>query len=154
MTGIFIPNFVEICKVFCLPYYVRRSDIYNYKRQCKAEYASRTNQRLETRIDEHVLAKICHGICDNMHKLVNTSGSSIADNLVCAMSFARVLFTLISTVYSNYHLKILEKLYIRSKQPSHCKQKGWLQGLNVTGVRLFGLFSSADSLTVLNSLFF
>lgn len=72
------------------------SVIYNYKCLCNSEYIGRTNQRLETRIDHHMPAKICGGgQCENLHRLVNTFASVIAKHLInnpiCLM-FLRAFF--------------------------------------------------------------
>lgn len=40
-------------------------------------------------------------------------------------------FTIIKRAHPDYHLKILESLYIKSRQFSLCKKKGWLLGLNL-----------------------
>lgn len=102
----------------------------------------------------HLMQIIHHGICDNFHNLVITSGSVIAEhvinNWVCAMSFTKDFFTINNRVHSNYHLRILET-YIRSRQISLCKKK-WLLGLNIIGVCL--TFSPVDSLAVINLCFF
>lgn len=72
---------ISLCKDV-LPLHLVSSVIYNYKCQCESEYIGIANQMLETRIDQHVPAKIHHRRCDNFHKLVNTSGLVIAECLI------------------------------------------------------------------------
>lgn len=73
----------------------------------KLNIITRINQRIETRIDQHVPAKIHHGRCNNLLKLVNTPVTAIGEhlnNLLCVMSFTMDSFIVISRAHSNYHL--------------------------------------------------
>lgn len=74
------PMLGSVCKDI-LPTHCIISVIYNYIYQCETDYIARTNQSLETRIDKHIAAKIHHGKCDNLHKLVNTSSSANFEHL-------------------------------------------------------------------------
>lgn len=73
------------------------SVICNCRCQCDAEYIARTDQRLETRIDEHVLIKICQEWCKNLHLLVHTSGSAIAEHLIKNSSVKHLDYFIIFT---------------------------------------------------------
>ena len=68
-------------------------------------------------------------------KLANTSGSSIAEHMInrreCVADFNVNRFSILSRSHSIFHLKVLETLYVRSLQPSLCKQRNCLLGLNV-----------------------
>lgn len=104
----------------CWDLFVRRfcshitwpQSIDNYKCQYGVEYTGKTNKKLEISIDQPVPAKICHGRCDSLHKLVNTSGLAVVEhsitNPVYTMVFPRDSFTIISRAHCNFHLRILE----------------------------------------------
>lgn len=122
----YIHIFNYFFKRFILNLWIRRSlqnmilkTVKDVKR--KAEYIDRTNQRSETRIHQQVPTMIRHGRCDNLHKLVNTLVSAIAEyllnNQVCAMSITSDFFIIISRAHPDYHMKILVTLYIRSREP-------------------------------------
>ena len=49
----------------------------------------------------------------------------------CVADFNVDRFCILSQSHSPFHLKVLETLYVRSLQPSLCKQRGCLLGLNV-----------------------
>lgn len=67
--------------------------------------------------------------------LMNMSGSASAEyfinNLMYALSSSKDVFTIIRKVQLDYNLKILMIIYIKSSQPSLCKQKVWLLCINV-----------------------
>lgn len=54
-----------------------------------------------------------------------------------------VIFTVVNRAHLDYHLKMIQTLYIKSKKPSLCKQKEWLLAQNV-----ICLIYEADSLVV------
>ena len=75
-------------------------------------------------------------ICSSVQYLNNdTYGSAIAKHLInnrgCASTYSEDLFTILSRVHSDFHLKMLETIYILTHEPSFCKQKKSLSGLNV-----------------------
>ena len=49
----------------------------------------------------------------------------------CVADFNVDRFSILSRSHSLFHLKVLETLYVRSFQPSLCKQRDCLLGLNV-----------------------
>lgn len=53
--------------------------IYNFKHQCG--YISRTNLKLKAKMDQYVTAMICRGHYVNLHMLVNTTESVIAEHI-------------------------------------------------------------------------
>ena len=84
---------------------------------------------MDLRTKQHLPARIL-----NLER-VNTSGSSIAEHMInsreCAADFNVDQFSILSRSHSIFHLKVLETLYTRSLQPSLCKQRDYLLGLNV-----------------------
>lgn len=49
---------------------------------CGADDIGRTHQQLEIQSGQHMSSKIHRGRCDNLCKLVTTSGSAIAEHLI------------------------------------------------------------------------
>ena len=49
----------------------------------------------------------------------------------CVADFNVDRFSILNRLHSIFHLKVLETLYVRSLQPSLCKQRNCLLGLNV-----------------------
>ena len=49
----------------------------------------------------------------------------------CVADFDVDRFSILSRSHSRFHLKVLKTLYVRSLQPSLCKQRDCLLGLNV-----------------------
>ena len=65
----------------------------------------------------------------------NTFGSSIAEHMInsreCFADFDVDQFSILSRSHLLCHFKVLETLYVRSLQPSLCKQRDCFLGLNV-----------------------
>ena len=97
--------------------------IYYFRSVCGLQYIGGTNQRVDARI-KHVPTKIRLGNCFADH-INNTYGSSIAEHLIdnrdCASSYSEDLFTILSRSHSDFHLKVLETIYILSHKQSLCK---------------------------------
>ena len=93
--------------------------IYSFRCVFGLQYIRRTNQRLDSRIKQHVPTKIRQGnyFADRIN---NTYGSSIAEHLInncnCASSYSEDLFTILSKLYLNYHLKFLETKWANDQQ--------------------------------------
>ena len=128
--------FVSMCKDVLPPHHIN-SVIHKYTCSCGSDYIGRTSNRLDLRIKQHLPARILN-LELKRGKLVNTSGSSIADHMInsreCVADFNVDRFSMLSRSHSLYHLKVLETLYVRSLQPSLCKQRVCLLGLNVIGL--------------------
>ena len=111
--------------------------IYRYTCSCGSDYIDRTSNWLDLRIKQHLPVCILN-LELKRGQLVNTSGSSIADHMInsweCMADFNVDRFSILSRSHSLYHLKMLETLYVRSLQPSLCKQRDCLLGLNVIGL--------------------
>ena len=120
-----------------LPPYHISSLIYKYTCGCGGDYIGGTSNRLDLRIKQRLSARILN-LELKRGQLVNTSGSSIADHMInnreCVADFNVDRFSILSRSHSLYHLKVLETLYVRSLQPSLCKQRDCLLGSNVIGL--------------------
>ena len=128
--------FVSMCKDVQPPHHIN-SIIYKYTCNCGSDYLGRTSNRLDLRIKQHFPARILN-LELKRGQLVNTSGSSIADHMInskeCVVDFNVDRFGILSRSHSFYHLKVFETLYVRSLQPSLCKQRDCLLGLNEIGL--------------------
>ena len=114
-----------------LPPHHFNSIIYKYTCSCGSDYVGRTSNRLDLRIRQHLPARILN-LRHIRGLLANASGSSISEHMInsreCVADFNVDRF---SRSHSFFHLKVLETLYVRSLQPSLCKQRDCLLGLNV-----------------------
>ena len=110
------------------------SVIYKYTCSCDSDYVGRTFNRLDLHIRQHLPARILN-LRLIRGQLANTSGSSIAEHMInsreCVADFNVDRFSILSRSHSLFHLKLLETLYVRSFEPSFCKQRDCLLGLNV-----------------------
>ena len=125
--------FVSMCKDVLPPHHIN-SVIYKYTCSCGSDYIGRTSNRLDLRIKQYLRARIWN-LELKRGQLANTSGSSIAEHMInsreCVADFNVDRFSILSRSHSISHLKVLEGLYVRSLQPSFCKQRYCLLGLNV-----------------------
>ena len=100
--------------------------ICKYTCSCGSDYIGRASNRLDLRIKQHLPAHILN-LELKRGELVNTSESSIADHMInsgeCVGDFNVDRFSILSRSHSIYHLKVLEAFYVRSLQPSLCKQR-------------------------------
>ena len=108
--------------------------IYKYTCSCGSDYTGRTSNRLDLRIKQHLPARILN-LKLKRGQLANTPGSSVAEHMVnsreCVTDFNVDRFSILCRSHSIFKLKVLETLYVRSRQPSRCKQRDCLLGLNV-----------------------
>ena len=106
--------FVSMRKDVLPPHHIN-SVIYKYTCSCGSDYIGRTSNRLELRIKQHLPARIFN-LELKRGQLVNTSGSSIADQMInsreCMADFNVDCFCILSRSYSLYRLKVLETLYV------------------------------------------
>ena len=128
--------FVSMRKDVLPPHHINLV-IYKYTCSCGSDYIGRTSNRLDLRIKQHFPACILN-LELKRSQLVNISGSSIEDHMInsrgCVADFDVNRFSIVSRSHLLYHLKALETLYVRSRQPSLCKQRDCLLGLNVIGL--------------------
>ena len=123
-------------KMFPLPPQKKHStaSIYSFRCVYSLQYIGRTNQRLDTRIKQHVPSKIRLGnyFADHIN---NTYGSAIVEHIInnhdCGLAYSADLFTILSRSHSDFHFKVLETIHILTNKPSLCKQRECLLGLNL-----------------------
>ena len=117
-----------------LPPHQIDSVIYKYTCSCGSDYVGRTSNRLDLCIRQHLPTRILNLRLIRGH-LANASGSSIAERMINSREYVADFnvdrFSILSRSHSLFHLKGLNTLYIRSLQPSLCKQRDCLLGLNV-----------------------
>ena len=112
-----------------LPSLQTNNVIYKFSCQCDAEYVGRTSQRLADRISQHVPVHLLKAIKTKRLDGIpsSSSRSSIAQHLInnpqCAESFSKSQFSIISKARSEFHLKVLEALFIHNMRPLLCKEK-------------------------------
>ena len=125
--------FVSMRKDVLPPHHIN-SAIYKYTCSCSSDYIGRTSNQLDLHFKQYLPARILN-LEIKRGQLVNTSGSSIADHMInnreCVADFNVDPFSILSRSPSLYYLKVLETLYVRFLQPSLCKQRDCLLGLNV-----------------------
>ena len=121
--------FVSMCKDVLPPHHIN-SVIYKYTCNCGRDYIN----WLDLCIKQHLPAQILN-LELKRGQLANTSGSSTAEHMInsweCVADFNVDRFSILSWSHLISHIKVLETLYVRSLQPSLCKQKDYLLGLNV-----------------------
>ena len=126
-------EFVSMRKDVLPPHHIN-SVIYKYTCSCGSDYVGRISNRLDLRIKQHLPARILN-LRLKRGQLANTSGSSIAERMInsreCVADFNVDRFSILSRSHLLFHLKVLETLYVWSLQPSLCKQRDCLLGLNV-----------------------
>lgn len=110
-----------------LPIQQRSKVIYQFKCDCGSSYIGRTGNSLAKRIEQHAPANFRMKLTDE-EEYVDLSPSSaigqhLLENPACAQNFKSQKFTILAQARSDFHLKILEALYIMSKSPKLCRQK-------------------------------
>ena len=88
--------------------------------------------RFHRRKDQHVPKYIRNWMQDTTKNLPkrSTAPTSIGDHLIknpdCARMYSDECFTFLARARNDYHLSILESLFIKTKKPSLCKQKEYV----------------------------
>ena len=89
-------------------------------------YVGRTSQRFHIRRDQHVTKILRTWMDKNLNKPTNRS-SAIAEHLLKNLDYANNYrdsnFSIISKARSEYHLNVLESLFIKTLKPNLCKQQ-------------------------------
>ena len=100
--------------------------IYKFKCHCDSEYIGRTSQRFHIRISQHVSKALKKWIVTGVNKPTNNS-SAIAEHLlsnpVCARNYDDGRFSVLSKARNDYHLNVLESLFMKTVKPKLCKQQ-------------------------------
>ena len=100
---------------------------------CGSGYIGRTIRRLKVRITEHEPSALFNN--PSQSKIDNDDDSAIAEHLmsnpVCLANYSRQRFSVIVNARSDYHLRMLEAVYITSLQPVLCRQKRFVSTLQL-----------------------
>ena len=100
--------------------------IYKYRCHCDSVYVGRTSQRFHIRRDQHVTKSLRTWMQTGVNKPTNR-GSAIAEHLLnnpeCANNYSDSNFSIISKARNEYHLNVLESLFIKTLKPNLCKQQ-------------------------------
>ena len=122
------------------PIHHKNNTVYLYKCHCDSAYVGRTGKRLHQRIDQHVPLYMRNTTTTNG---VRTSGrrrrrrrrgtinfdnlSAIGQHLLqnpeCRRNFREDRFSVLATARSDFHLSVLESIYIQLQRPNLCRQK-------------------------------
>ena len=108
---------------------------YEYQCHCDSRYVGRASQRLQNRIELHVLQWLKqqltrprrsqpHRSCkrtDHKPCCDSATGQHLSDNDQCALNFDNKRFLIIATARSSFHLNLLEAAY--TGRPVLCGQK-------------------------------
>ena len=111
--------------------------------QCEARYVGRTTQRLADRI-KHVPMSIRKKsntvreqpprICNKNNSKINCE-SAIAQHLItnpeCAKTYTDDNFRIIEQARLQFHLSVLEPVYIKTQNPVLCRQKEFVFSLGL-----------------------
>ena len=103
--------------------------VYEYSCYCDNKYVGRTSQRLEARMKQHVPNNLLRAMkINDQTKLEKTKWSSsigqhLADNPKCGANFDASQFSVLRRARSDFHLKVLEAIFIQTTSPELCKQK-------------------------------
>ena len=136
--------------IYVLPANQRSMVIYEYVCHCDSRYVGRTTQRLQERIKQHVPKAIRQKTTltqeQGTHRSQPTrtqpnrkckaksktqfepeSDSAIGQHLLesnqCARNYSDSRFKILTTARSQFHLSLLEAVYISRKKPDLCRQK-------------------------------
>ena len=115
-----------------LPTHQRSNLIYKFQCSCDSTYVGRTNQRLETRIRQHIPRWFEKDISSG--ELVPRSPSSaiaehLAKDVKCGKAYNSQMFSIICHGRSPFHLQALEALNISVQRPPLCKQKKFVYSM-------------------------
>ena len=110
--------------------------VYKYVCRCDSWYVGRTSQRLQDRISQHVPKFIRNKTQqertqpERNNKITNWTpscdsaiGTHLLTNKACAAHYNDKQFSILSKARSEFHLSVLESIYITVHQPNLCRQK-------------------------------
>lgn len=109
-----------------LSYQSKNSVIYQFKCRCDSVYIGRTGLRLETRVSQHVPS---HQRNPEHRNRVSQSvqesaiGQHLMDNQDCASAYKDTWFSVLHSVQTEFHLRVLEAVYLKLHRPNLCRQK-------------------------------
>ena len=111
--------------------------IYKFVCSCDSMYVGRTTQRLQVRVNQHVpkfLVSFCKQPPNSRKPITHKTklsaiGQHLKDNPQCGASYDASQFSVLARARSQFHLNVLEAVYIQSLTPNLCKQKEFVYGL-------------------------
>ena len=119
-----------------LPTFQQSNVIYEYVCHCDSRYVGRTSQRLQDRIRQHVPKSIRNRTSQERkqpacpEKLVNSIphcdsaiGNHLLHNQKRASHYKDNQFFILSKAQSDFHLSVLESIFITLRKPNLCRQK-------------------------------
>ena len=125
-----------------LPTHAKSNIVYMYTCHCDQRYVGRTTQRLRSRVVQHVPRKLINNsniITNNNNKSTcptvslttdNNNQSAIKLHLLnnenCRTNYQDSNFKIIANARSDFHLQVLESIYIQSLEPILCRQKSFV----------------------------
>ena len=116
-----------------LPSHERSQPIYLFKCSCESTYVGRTNQRLSSRIRQHIPSKVEKTLGSRAGSAPETVSSAIANHLIqnteCGKNFEKQMFTILCHGRSHFHLQALEALNISLRKPPLCQQKKFVHSM-------------------------
>ena len=133
-----------------LPTLSKSNVIYKYSCRCDAAYVGRTSQRLCDRAKQHVPTKLTKPVPQARTLRPRSVGSGVnevdsadvrsssaihqhlVENRECLTDFSYDRFTILATARNNFHLNVLEALYIKSLKPFLCRQKEFVYSLRLS----------------------
>ena len=130
------------------PAFYQSNIVYQFLCHCDSRYVSRTSQRIQQRIKQHLpktilqehisqdrsaLARSCKPI---RNLKAETSFPAIEQHLLknpkCARVYNDNKFSILARGHTSLHLSTLEATYIKTSKPNLCKQKEFVYGLKIT----------------------
>ena len=105
--------------------------IYKFSCRCDSVYAGRISQRLHIRMGQHVPKLFLEHMCGRITstrkktswKISSSIGKHLHENPDCAKNYRPQDFSVLARGRSEFHLRVLEAMYIKALSPDLCKQK-------------------------------
>ena len=105
-----------------LPTLKRSNLVYEYTCHCESRYVGRTSRRLLVRVKEHVQVYVRNNTCPEKTP-TSSIGRHLRENEVCRNHYSDDRFKILAFGRNDFHLAVLEALYIKQKRPALCVQK-------------------------------
>ena len=102
----------------------RSNVIYKFVCHCESVYVGKTIQQLQQQIKRHVPRTFINGT--KSPKLTSAIGQHLESSLVCRQQYSDDRFTIITRGRGQFHLDVLEALYIQTLKPVLCIQKQYV----------------------------
>ena len=114
--------------------------VYKFVCRCDSVYVGRTSHRLQKRIKEHVPASLLNACKINSKPIdviiksngqpyvtkLSSIGQHLKENPKCGKEFDKAQFSVVARARSDFHLKVLEAVYLKLWSPNLCVQKEYV----------------------------